>query len=142
MQKYHSQYHCLANFWLLPMCIGRTGKKWNNYDSLDIFLYELEKEFSKWKEDIGYFERLKSYENFCEKHFIEGYKILSIDTVYEMYYRRLNNKPKTEEKFEEDSQNLVNQAYKFMESRAESISSNDNICGELYECFDELKNLY
>lgn len=38
--------------------------------------------------------------------------------------------------------NRLKEEYKFMESRAESISSNDNICKELYERFDELKILY
>jgi hypothetical protein len=26
LRVYHSQYHCLANFWILPMDIGRTTK--------------------------------------------------------------------------------------------------------------------
>lgn len=135
LQKYHSQYHCLANFWILPMRIGRArGTKLNKYDSVDIFLNKLKEDFSVLTEYADYFERLKTYDNFCEKHFIVGCRLLPTDAVYEMYHKRLNNKPKTN--------NLVKQAYKVMESRAESISSNDNICEELYECFDELKILY
>ena len=142
LQKYHSQYHCLANFWILPMSIGRTDTKWNNYDSVDIFLNELKEDFSVLKEYADYFERLKTYDNFCEKHFIVGCEPLPTDAVYEMYHKRLNNKPKTETKFREDAKKLIEQAYNVMESRAESIASNDYVCEELYERFDELKILY
>ena len=35
---YQSKYHCLANFWVIPMCHGRTSAKLNRYDSLDSYL--------------------------------------------------------------------------------------------------------
>ena len=143
LQDYHSQYHCLANFWILPWRIGRKrGTKLNNYDSVDIFLNKLEEDFNVLKEYADYFERLKTYDNFCVKHFIVGCELLPTDAVNKMYSTRLNNKPKAKEKLKEDSQNLVEQAYKVIESRAESIASNNYVCDELYEHFNELKILY
>lgn len=38
LKNYHRIYHSLANFWILPMCIGRRSMKLNRYDSMDIFL--------------------------------------------------------------------------------------------------------
>ena len=35
---YQSKYHCLANFWVIPMCHRRTSAKLNRYDSLDSYL--------------------------------------------------------------------------------------------------------
>lgn len=142
LQEYHNQYHCLANFWILPMCIGRKGKKLNYYDSIDIFLNRLKEEYSVLKKYADYYERLRTPDEFCKKHFIKDCEIMSTDAVLEMYRKSSATKDKTEEQFIENAPKIVEQAYKFMESRAESISSNDNICKELYERFDELKILY
>lgn len=35
---YRSKYHCLANFWIIPMCHGRKKAKLSGYDSLDYYL--------------------------------------------------------------------------------------------------------
>ena len=34
LKDYRIRYHCLANFWILPMDIGRTSRKLNKYDSM------------------------------------------------------------------------------------------------------------
>ncbi len=139
LKNYHSQYHCLANFWVLPMCIGRTGTKINKYDSVDIFLNKLEKDYSVLEKHADYFKRLKTYEKFCEKHFIKSYAPLRTDEVLEMYRIGHDKKAKTELELKNDAEKLIQQAYKCMESRADSIISNETVCKELYECFIERK---
>lgn len=44
LKEYHLIYHSLANFWLIPMRIGRMSKKLNYYDSTDLFLVKLERD--------------------------------------------------------------------------------------------------
>lgn len=147
LREYHNQYHCLANFWILPMCIGRTGAKLNKFDSVDIFLNKLKENDRLLERHADYYKRLKTYDEFRKKHFIENYVQLSTDDVLEKYRK----KDKTEKKLEDDASELVKRAYKCMESRAESISllkdnTEDNIenkiCEELYKLFDKLKILY
>lgn len=138
LQEYHSQYHCLANFWILPMCIGRTGTKLNHYDSVDIFLNKLQVKYSVLKKHADYFEQAKTYDEFCKKHFLKGYVPLPTDKVLEMYSKKHD---KTEKKFIEDAKELIAQAYKCMEFRADSIISDETICEELYRFFKERKLL-
>lgn len=142
LQEYYDQYHCLANFWILPMRIGRTGKKLNYYDSVDIFLNRLKEEYSVLGKYADYNERLKLPDEFLTKHFIEKYVQLSTDDVLKKYSKSKDEKDKTEKELEDDAYELVNRAYEFMELRAESILSDENKCEELYELFDKLKILY
>lgn len=53
-------------------------------------------------------------------------------------YRNSSDKVKSDKAKEE----IVEHAYQFMELRAESISSNDEICKKLYKRFKELEILY
>lgn len=138
LQKYYSKYHCLANFWILPMRIGRRSGKLNRYDSVDIFLNKLKEGYSDvLKKDTEYLRKLKTYDEFCCKHFIKECEQFSTDTVLEMY-RNSSDKVKSDKAKEE----IVEHAYQFMELRAESISSNDEICKKLYKRFKELEILY
>lgn len=90
--EYEKIVRCLANFWVIPECYGRTpcgdtGKKDNHYDSVDLFL-------DKHKEDIGdmdkgkYFGKFKDYNDFCEKHFISSEARLPIGFVKEQYEKK------------------------------------------------------
>lgn len=45
LKEYYGRYHCLANFWILPACIGRHSAKMNRYDSMDIFLNILKDDY-------------------------------------------------------------------------------------------------
>lgn len=114
LKNYYSKYHCLANFWIIPFRIGRRGKKWNYYDSVDIFFKKLENKLEK-----------KDYEAFIEKHFVcSSYSPLSIDETKRLY--NLKN-----------SERLIIRANNFMECRAEQISSDYNLCKKLYDFFEK-----
>lgn len=80
--RYHQEYHCLANFWILPMELGRYDDKkrayrcmkMNKYDSMDIFKEMLSKDYEIIANELpGYFEAFSSYKDFCSMHFIDSY---------------------------------------------------------------------
>ena len=72
LQYYYSQYHCLANFWLIPMSMGRTSKKLNGYDSVDLFLNKLQRDFDHQVEKHkDYFRDIPTFDDFRKIHFIE-----------------------------------------------------------------------
>lgn len=84
---YKSQYHCLANFWLIPMKHGRQSRKKNRYDSLDLYLEYLKENWKSLKKEEqvsygrgkyitaydNYFrnKKLKDFENFCKIHYVK-----------------------------------------------------------------------
>ncbi|MEA4922925.1 MAG: hypothetical protein VB031_06105 [Eubacteriaceae bacterium] len=71
LQYYHDNYHCLANFWLIPMKLGRRSMKLNKFDSLDLFLDALEEDYDG---EISCYEEyrnsISTFESFCEIHFV------------------------------------------------------------------------
>lgn len=87
IDDYRKQYHCLANFWLIPMHIGRTSqftpeylKEWSKTsnkveisDYMDRFLVLYKNNSSKY---LGlfpnYFSKLNGIKDFAEKHFLIG----------------------------------------------------------------------
>jgi len=77
---YQSKYHCLANFWVIPMCHGRTSAKLNRYDSLDSYLNKVYSGVTKNTDE--YFQKF-TYESFLEIHGMSGYKIS--DNPLEIY---------------------------------------------------------
>lgn len=125
LREYHKQYHCLANFWVLPMCIGRRSAKLNRYDSADMFLDKIENDYKIIEQHHRYWDRIGDYDKFCKKHFLHGYEPIKAEEVVEMYVKR-------------QPENLIHQAMKFIERRAESISSDPDMCENLYEYFQKL----
>lgn len=123
--KYFEGYHCLANFWILPIDIGRKTMKKNGYDSMDIFLNRLADDYTWLKEYESYYERLSDYNTFCKKHFVEHYEKIESEIIIQNY-----KGGRAEE--------LINQAQKRIEVRADSISKSD-YCGALWEYFNDLK---
>lgn len=69
---YQSKYHCLANFWVIPMCHGRTSTKLNPYDSLDAYLNKICTGAIKNADE--YFQNF-TYESFLEIHCMSWHKI-------------------------------------------------------------------
>lgn len=133
LQNYHNRYHCLANFWVLPRCIGRCGKKLNSQDSVDIFLNILQEDYSILDKYTDYFEQIEEYKTFCQKHFIpQTYTPLSNNEIKSLY-----NHKKADEELKESAKELTVQAQNCWELRANCISSDDNICEELYQYFKE-----
>lgn len=69
---YQSKYHCLANFWVIPMCHGRTSAKLNPYDSLDAYLNKICT--GAIKNEDEYYQNF-TYESFLEIHGMSWHKI-------------------------------------------------------------------
>ncbi len=78
LQDYNKQYHCLANFWLIPMGIGRTSgelSKTGNgrQDYMDRFLIYFKNNVSKYKYKYsGYFEKINSISDLAERNILMG----------------------------------------------------------------------
>lgn len=77
------KYHCLANFWLLPMEIGRTSKndwtktskKYDVQDFMDRFLSLLKGNFDEYKRLYPtYFKNkdMDTFEHFVDSHYLRG----------------------------------------------------------------------
>ena len=72
-------YHCLANFWILPELIGRSirstfsrGRYRGLNDKMDLFLENLEVRWDEYNREFEeYFEKFKKDE-FYDKHFLNG----------------------------------------------------------------------
>lgn len=72
LSDFKEHYHCLANFWLLPMEIGRKSNqpysKTRCKDYMDRFLNQISKEF----EEVMDRDKYKDFEEFKTIHFLEG----------------------------------------------------------------------
>lgn len=122
------KYHCLANFWLLPMDIGRTAKnKWckvsedNNVDDfMDRFLSLLKCEFKTYEELYeSYFNKI-DFNDFSEIHFLKN---SYVDDTYDVN--------KFSDKIDSTTSDIV---FQFMKKRATAIS-NSKYAEELWEYF-------
>lgn len=134
LQNYHSSYHCLANFWVLPRSIGRCGKKLNSQDSVDIFLNILQENYSILNKYPDYSEQIDKYDIFCQKHFIaKTYAPLSNNKIKSLY-----NHKEPDAELKKHAEELTAQAQNCWILRADCISSDDNICEKLYLYFKEL----
>lgn len=131
LRNYHSKYHCLANFWILPMEIGRTIKGTLNKainpigDYMDRFLKMVHSEIGFDRYSREYFRCFKSWDEFTCKHFlINSYldQELKIDL-----YSNSN---------EDRSRNFIKIALDKIEQRAECIAKSE-YANELWEYFNE-----
>ncbi len=123
LKDYYYSYHCLANFCLLPMCIGRKGKKMNYYDSMPILLNNL-KQHNNYEETmvkyVSYYNKFQNYNDFVKGNFLNSYKVMSLDEYKETV-------PIV----------LINEAMNSIKDRADEIAK--SAYGEkLYELFKEL----
>ena len=72
-------YHCLANFWILPMEIGRqhiTGisKSQVSKDYMDGFLIVLKENYETYREKYpDFFDGMDTFEDFCKSQYITPY---------------------------------------------------------------------
>lgn len=74
---YYNTYHCLANFWLVPLVIGRTieplSKAKTSYDFMDRFLKVYKNRKKEYSEAFNrYFSSFKDFNHFAEVHFLLG----------------------------------------------------------------------
>lgn len=73
--RFYDLYHSLANFWIIPMKMGRNSRKTvfgvQTQDYMEKFLSEIKNNWSDLKtQDKCYFEKFSDYSEFTEKHFI------------------------------------------------------------------------
>ena len=122
---YYHNYHCLANFWLLPMEVGRTARGHLNKakkpvnDYMDNFL-EMMQINVRFDESEGCFYRFfKDWDGFIDRHFIR---------------RAYLNEDKIERYSDSDSEGFIETAFKRIEKRAEDIAESE-YAAELVELF-------
>ena len=84
LQEYYYQYHCLANFWILPMVVGRKlddeyckgycdwfSSDGGMQDYMDRFLKTVNDSFSLYKKMYAtYFGKIDTFEDFLNLHFL------------------------------------------------------------------------
>lgn len=125
LRIYKKQYHCLANFWILPREIGRTQygilnklKEANDY--MDKFLKKVETTID-FTNDREYYEKFKNWKLFVKKHYlINSYVSKTLEV--EIYS-------------ENDSESFIEKAIEKMELRAKLIAESE-IALELWEYFN------
>lgn len=122
LRAYEKRYHCLANFWILPSCIGRRGRKGNNLDSMDIFLNSLEQDYDGvMKKHQSFYTAWGNISSFRTDHFLDRYVEKDTDSVRKLYAYK-------------DAKKIIDEAIKRIEIRAEDISKSD-IGKELWRYF-------
>lgn len=131
-------YHCLANFWILPMHIGHTSsstpvylKKWSKTsdyykteDFMDRWLLLLKYQFADFKENFSYFNNFKNFEEFADIHFLRG---SYVDDNYNIVEYSSNYRSK-----EDLHDTLLN----FWKIRAKAIATSD-YSDALWKFFNE-----
>ena len=135
--EYEKRYHCLANFWVIPMRHGRRSAKLGRYDSFDFYLEKLQDEYDEFqKEAIVHYPRdKKEYNNYFRM--INGFnEFLKIHCI-ENHVKAENPQDPYKQKDKEVCKKLIEDIYYFMEIRAEAIVK--NYTDLLYQYFLELK---
>lgn len=71
LQEYSRQFRCLANYWVIPMKLGRQSMKFNRYDSVDLCLSVLESDYQNCMANyVDYCSKVPDFTHFCTVHFI------------------------------------------------------------------------
>lgn len=125
LKKYSKTYHCLANFWVIPMKHGRgLPAKLNKYDSVELYISRIESCIAS---NEGYFKKFKSIEEFLTTHCLNlnGIESEMLKEFYQKRESKLGGK-------------VVEQLQKIIKLRAEKIVENENICNALYDYFKDL----
>lgn len=123
-RKFYCLYHSLANFWIVPMEIGRGSTKRISTDSISLdpqdymegFLSGVENNWSDLKKQESYsfyFKKFDGYDDFREKHFIS-------ETDYPKYIK--DKTGKRDPLNEEDATAIVSGMISAIENRAELLS--------------------
>ncbi len=123
LQKYEEKYHCLANFWILPYELGRSGKKGNYYDSVDVMLNRVKNDYNVIGKYSKYTENIDTYDEFCSMNMLGNYVI---DTEIITKYQKGNSKE------------IIDHIIENIEERAVYIA-NSEITSEVMEYFKECR---
>lgn len=85
-KDWKNKYHCLANFWLLPMYVGHSSprakayKDFANYakdknginDYMDKFLKDYRIRYQEYRDRFPEYTKIFTLDNFGNDHFLEG----------------------------------------------------------------------
>lgn len=130
LSNFKDHYHCLANFWLLPMEIGRKSNhsysKIKCKDYMDRFLNKMSKEYG----NVEVLNIYGDFEEFKTIHFLEGSYIGAEDGKVLSFSNSSKNTP------EEVIKSMTQKIYQ----RAEMIA-NSPISKDLYDYFENIKEL-
>ncbi len=143
LKDYYDFYHCLANFWLLPMWVGRSyptmpeQHKWASKsafgDYMDRFLTLLNNDDSYEKfidQYKSYGGKFPSFEAFVKGHYICG-EINFVSDKYEVIkYSDTDDPEKIVESMEEK-----------IRARASAISKDSIVCDKLYDWCTKLEDI-
>ena len=125
------KYHCLANFWLLPMEIGRTSnndwtktsKKYDIQDFMDRFLSLLKANFDEYKcLYSSYFKNIDTFQSFVKIHHLDG---TYVDEEYTVIQFSNNIDISTS-----------NRLFELIKCRADNISKSEYV-DELWDYFNK-----
>ena len=131
LRNYSERYHCLANFWLLPVEIGRSLDGNLNKargpinDYMDNFLHMIKTEVKFDKSERCYFRAFDSWEDFVDTHFINGYIKNGAVNMYSTGDVGLC------------SEKIIENMLSRVEQRAEDIA-NSKYADEIIELFNKL----
>lgn len=115
LQAYELNYHCLANFWLLPLELGRTLKPMSKArvgkDYMDRFLqvYATDVKYYEVKYE-QYFTRIGGFTEFANTHFLIGNNV-NENMQIEVYSTPIK-----------DGRKFIQRAQEIMKHRADLIS--------------------
>lgn len=140
LKDYHNLYHCLANFWLLPLWVGRSYPRmpseyrWGSKtkrgidDYMDCYLSFLKE--GHYSEFIGqyvqYGKMYASFDEFCDKHYLTGKNCYIRNGEIFMYSH------------EDNSEEIVRSMTNLIKARAEQISKDEKVCDKLYDLRERL----
>lgn len=130
LREYELNYHCLANFWILPLDVGRTLKPMSKArvarDYMDRFLKVLCKDMKSYKAKYEpYFIRLGEFSGFANTHFLIGNNLNE-----NMQIKEYSTPIK-------DGKEFIRNAQEMMKHRADLISKSEH-AEALWDYFNEI----
>lgn len=130
LQEYELNYHCLANFWLLPMKLGRTlepmSKAKAAMDYMDRFLKVYDANIKWYEEEYEYyFTKIGGFLDFAKIHFLIGNNV-NENMQIEVYSTPIK-----------DGKNFIRRAQEMMRHRADLISKSEYV-DDLWKYFKEI----
>lgn len=127
---YKVHYHCLANFWVIPMKHGRKSAKrvarTHNFDSPILYTQVLREKFDELSNDV----MLKEY--------FSNLPIIQFESIH--YMPEMENSHEIRQLYKNgEGEKLLHIALSFIEKRAKKIVSDDEMTDKLYDYFDSIK---
>ena len=142
-KRWFLDYHCLANFWLIPSDLGRSfkskyskGRK-EKFDSLDLFLDDVKNNTDLRDSFKDYFHEFNKntifdFDNFLSVHYLNNYKPFT------------ENGDEIKHTYKNSPDEIIKKMIECIELRADNIVCNSEkdeegktVCDRLYDFFKE-----